>query len=162
MEWRALKNEEYTLDQMKNEAKSANKNGDISPLSLLGVCSIHGVSTRSQEHKDEMRDLILRDDPWSSKETQQILDYCAEDVYDTAALLAVFWPKVENVPYGRSRIKIDGLKAALHRGRMMQGFAWMRHVGIPIDVDMNDRLTKHFDPIHEHALQRNPPRISGV
>jgi hypothetical protein len=147
MEWRALKNEEYTLDQMKNEAKSANKNGDISPLSLLGVCSIHGVSTRSQEHKDEMRDLILRGDPWSSKETQQILDYCAEDVYDTAALLAVFWPKVENVPYGRSRIKIDGMKAALHRGRMMQGFAWMRHVGIPIDVDMNDRLTTHFDHI---------------
>jgi DNA polymerase I len=149
MEWRALQNEEYTLDQMKKEAKMANqnKNGDLSPLSLLGVCAIHDISTRSQAHKDEMRDLILRGGPWSAGEKQQILDYCAEDVYDTANLLAVFWPKIEDVLYGRSRIKIDGMKAALHRGRMMQGFAWMRHVGIPIDGDMNDRLTKHFDHI---------------
>jgi hypothetical protein len=149
IEWRALQNEEYTLNQMKNEAKAANKNknGDLSPLSLLGVSSIHGITTRSQEHKDEMQDLILRGGPWSAEETQQILDYCAEDVNDTAALLALFWPKIEDVPYGRSRIKIDGMKAALHRGRMMQGFAWMRHVGIPIDIEMNDRLTTHFDHI---------------
>jgi len=149
MEWRALHNEEYLLDQMKKEAKAANKNknGDLSPLSLLGVCAVHGISTRGQAHKDEMRDLILRGGPWSTDETQQILNYCAEDVHDTAALLAVFWPKIEDVPYGRSRITIDGMKAALHRGRMMQGFAWMRHVGIPIDVEMNDRLTKHFDHI---------------
>jgi DNA polymerase-1 len=149
MEWRGLQNEEYTLDQMKNEAKAANKNknGDLSPLSLLGVCAIHGISTRSQAHKDEMRDLLLRGGPWSADEAQQILGYCAEDVCDTAALLAVFWPKIEDVPYGRSRVQIDGMKAALHRGRMMQGFAWMRHVGIPIDVDMNKRLTKHFDHI---------------
>lgn len=149
VEWRALQNEEYTLDQMKKEAKAANKNknGDLSPLSLLGVCAIHGISTRSQPHKDEMRNLILGGGPWSEGERRQILNYCAEDVYDTAALLAAFWSKIEDVPYGRNRIKIDGMKAALHRGRMMQGFAWMRHVGIPIDDELNDRLTAHFDHI---------------
>jgi len=149
MEWRALKNEEYTLDQMKNEARAANKIGDLSPLSLLGVCAIHGISTRAQAHKDEMRDLILRGSPWSVAQRRQILDYCAADVYDTAALLTFLWQKIEDVPYGRSRIKIEGLKAALHRGRMMQGFAWMRHVGIPIDVELNGRLTAHFDRIME-------------
>jgi DNA polymerase-1 len=145
MEWLAINNEEYTLKKMKTEARSANKNGDISPLSLLGVCAIHGISTRDQGHKDAMRDLILRGAPWTGEESQQILDYCADDVYDTAALLAAMWERIQDVFYCRERI--DGLKAALHRGRSMQGFAWMRHNGIPIDVEMNSRLTTHFEHI---------------
>jgi hypothetical protein len=92
----AINNEEYILKQMKSEAKAANKKGEISPLSLLGVCAVHGVSTRAQAHKDEMRDLVLRGGPWTEDEKQQILDYCAEDVYDTTALLAAFWPKIQD------------------------------------------------------------------
>lgn len=145
MEWLAINNEEYSLKKMKTEARSANRNGDISPLSLLGVCAIHGISTRDQGRKDAMRDLILRGAPWGGEESQQILDYCAEDVYDTTALLAVMWERIQDVFYCRERI--DGLKAALHRGRSMQGFAWMRHNGIPIDVEMNARLTTHFEHI---------------
>jgi DNA polymerase I len=145
IEWLAMNNEEYRLRQLKSEARSANKDGDVSPLSLLGVCAIHGISTRDQGHKDTMRDLILRAGPWTDEEVQQILDYCAEDVYDTAALLAALWEKIQDVFYCRERI--DGLKAALHRGRSMQGFAWMRHVGIPIDVEMNARLSKNFERI---------------
>jgi hypothetical protein len=55
------------------------------------------------------------------------------------------WERIQDVFYCRERI--DGLKAALHRGRSMQGFAWMRHNGIPIDVEMNSRLTTHFEHI---------------
>ncbi len=155
IEWRAANNEEYRLKEMKNEAKSANRgdDGELSPMALLGVCAIHGITTRSQQHKDEMRDLILRGGPWTDEETERILDYCAEDCYDTAALLAVFWPKIADVFYGRSRMKIDGLKAALHRGRAMTGFAWMRHVGIPIDAELTRRLTKHFDRIMDHLYE---------
>lgn len=146
IEWLARNNEEYTKEEMKREAKnSRNSDEELSPLSLLGVCAIHGIATRDQAHKDEMRDLILRGGPWSPAEEGMILNYCAEDVYDTAALLAAFWPKIQDAYYCRDRI--DGLKAALHRGRTMQGFAWMRHVGIPIDVELNDRLSKHFNSI---------------
>jgi hypothetical protein len=145
MEWLALNNEEHTLKTLKIEARNANKTGDISPLSLLGVCAIHGISTREQSHKDAMRNLILRGGPWAAEEEQQILDYCAEDTYDTTALLAAMWEKIRDERYCRERI--DGLKAALHRGRTMIGFAWMRHVGIPIDTEMTRRLSKHFDKI---------------
>jgi len=145
MEWLALTNEEYQRKQMKQEARNANKDGDISPLSLLGVCAVHGISTRDQEHKDAMRDLILRGKPWTEKEIEGILDYCAEDTYDTTALLAAMWEKIPDTFYCRERI--DGLKAALHRGRSMVGFAWMRYVGIPIDVEMTSRLSQHFETI---------------
>ena len=149
IEWRASNNEEYRLKEMKNEARSANKSDgeELSPMALLGVCALHGISTRGQQHKDEMRDLVLRGGPWTEDETAAILDYCAEDCYDTAALLSIYWPKIEDVFYGMSRQRIDGLKAALHRGRAMTGFAWMRHVGIPIDTELTSRLAKHFGRI---------------
>jgi DNA polymerase-1 len=57
------------------------------------------------------------------------------------------WPRIQDAHYCRERI--PGLKAALHRGRAMRAFAWMEQTGIPIDVAMNDRLTKHFDAIME-------------
>src|ERR1700693_3142391 len=145
MEWLSINNEEYMRDRLKNEARAAKKHGDLSPLSLLGVCALYGISTRAQEHKDKMRDLVLRGGPWTEEEQQNILDYCADDVYDTAALLAVFWKKIPAAYYCRERI--DPLTAALHRGRMMLGFAWMEQNGIPIDVEMNARLAKHFDSI---------------
>ena len=31
----------------------------------------------------------------------------------------------------------------------MAAFAWMEHVGIPIDVELNERLRKHFPVIME-------------
>lgn len=114
IEWRHLNNEEHRLDQMKNEAKSANKNGDVSPMSLLGACAVNGIVTRPQEHKDAMRKLILGAGPWTPTQVREILDYCAEDVWDTTALLAAMWEKIQDTFYCRQRI--DGLKAALAVG----------------------------------------------
>ena len=151
MEWLAVTNEEYQRKQMKREARNAKKDGSISPLSLLGVCAIHGISTRDQAYKDAMRDLILRGGPWMEEEMEGILDYCAEDTYDTTALLAAMWERIPDTFYCRERI--DGLKAALHRGRSMVGFAWMRYVGIPIDVEMNNRLSKHFETIMQELYK---------
>jgi DNA polymerase family A len=141
IEWRHINNEEFTLKELKIDAKNS-KGGDLSPLGLLGVCAVHGISTRDQVHKDEMRKLILSGGPWTGEQECLILDYCAEDVQDTAALLAAMWHKIPSPAYCRQRI--DGLAAALHRGRTMTAFAWMEHIGIPIDVDLNARLSKHF------------------
>lgn len=146
IEWRHIHNEEYKLKEMKIEARNARgSDSELSPLGLLGVCAVHGISTRDQQHKDEMRNLILTGGPWSADDERKILDYCGEDVWDTTALLAEMWPKIPDAVYCRE--KIDGVKAALHRGRSMTAFAWMEHVGIPIDVDLNARLSKHFTAI---------------
>ena len=145
VEWRHINNEEFTLKQLKNEARGAKGNDELSPLGLLGVCALHGISTRDQQSKDELRRLILTGGPWTEAERRKILDYCGEDVWDTAALLAEMWAKIPDAVYCRE--KIDGMKAALHRGRSMPAFAWMEHTGIPMDVDLNQRLSKHFTTI---------------
>ena len=120
-------------------------------LGLLGVCAIHGISTRDQQHKEEMRRLILTGGPWTEEQERQILDYCAEDVWDTLALLAEMWPKIPDPQYCRQ--KIDGISAAIHRGRTISPFAWMEHVGIPIDAKLNARLAKHFPEIMENLYK---------
>jgi DNA polymerase-1 len=148
IEWKHINNEDNTLKKMKIEARNAKGAGELSPLGLLGVCALHGITTRDQQHKDEMRRLILTGKKWTPDEERRILDYCAEDVQDTAALLAAMWKRIPD-PVMYCREAIDGIKAALHRGRTMAAFAWMEHVGIPIDVDMNARLAKHFHAIME-------------
>jgi DNA polymerase I len=147
IEWKHIKNEEYSLKDLKIQARNAKGGGELSPLGLLGVCAIHGISTRDQQHKDELRRLILTGGPWTKEQERQILDYCGEDVWDTAALLAEMWAKIPDTYYCRQRI--DGIVAALHRGRAMPAFAWMEHIGIPIDIELNARLSKHFNAIME-------------
>ena len=149
IEWHHLNNEEFRWKELKAEAKSAkdSEDGDLSPLGLLGVCAMHGIATRDQQHKDEMRRLILAAGPWTEADQRNILDYCGEDVWDTTALLAEMWARIPDAVYCRE--KIDGIKAALHRGRSMTAFAWMEHIGIPLDVDLNARLSKHFQAIME-------------
>ena len=147
IEWRHINNEEFILKDLKIEARNAKGSEDLSPLGLLGVCALHGVASRGQQHKDEMRQLILTGGPWSETDERSILDYCGEDVWDTTALLAEMWAKFPDAVYCRE--KIDGIKAALHRGRSMTAFAWMEYIGIPLDVEMNARLSKHFTVIME-------------
>jgi DNA polymerase I len=147
IEWKHINNEEYTLKNLKQEARNAKGSEELSPLGLLGVCALHQISTRDQQHKEDMRRLILTGGPWTEQQERQILDYCAEDVWDTLALLAEMWEKIPDPHYCRQNI--DGISAALHRGRTMAAFAWMEHVGIPIDVELNARLRKHFPVIME-------------
>jgi DNA polymerase I len=147
IEWKHINNEEFTLKELKQEARNAKGSEDLSPLGLLGVCAIHHITTRDQQHKDEMRRLILTAGPWSPADERRILDYCAEDVQATAALLAAMWVRIPDAVYCRE--KIDGIKAALHRGRSMPAFAYMEWNGIPIDKELTARLTKHFHAIME-------------
>jgi DNA polymerase I-like protein with 3'-5' exonuclease and polymerase domains len=148
IEWLHIQNEDNTLAQMKKEARNAKGSEELSPLGLLGVCALHGVVGRSQSHKEEMRRLILTGKDWTPEEERKILDYCSEDVQDTAALLANMWKRIPD-PVMYCKQPIDGIKAAIWRGRTMTAFAWMEFVGIPIDVEMTARLSKHWQAIME-------------
>ena len=83
IEWKHINNEEFTLTNLKKEARNAKGTDELSPLGLLGVCALHNISTRDQQHKEQMRHLILTGGPWTEEQERQILDYCAEDVWDT-------------------------------------------------------------------------------
>jgi len=126
IEWRHLNNEQFRLKEMKAQS------GGLSPFSLLGACSHYGIHVQSSDHKDEMRNLILRGHPYTPEEQEKILAYCGEDVRETAALAEKMWADIPN------------LRAAVLRGASARGFAWARTTGIPMDVGTLDRLNRHW------------------
>ena len=92
MEWPSLNNEEYMRDRLKNgRAKRGQPKSwaIFRPCRCWGFAPSMGFPLGPRNIKTKMRDSVLRGGPWTEEERQNILDYCAEDVYDTAALLAV-------------------------------------------------------------------------
>ena len=60
---------------------------------LLAALQYFGLSTIGAEHKEQMRQLILRGGPWTAQERADILDYCAGDVYALERLLPKMLPE---------------------------------------------------------------------
>ena len=117
--------------------------------SLLAALQYYGLSTIGSEHKENMRQLILRGGPWTAQEKADILDYNAGDVYDLERLLPKMLPDID-------------LPRALQRGRYMRAAAIIEYTGVPIDVDtLNElRATHNAVPHHYAALVHIAIRIA--
>jgi hypothetical protein len=94
---------------------------------LIGALQYFGLSSIASKHKDAMRDRILKGWPFTTKECEQILTYCAEDVQ---ALHQLF---LKMLPY------ID-LPIGLHRGEAIAALARSEHIGVPIDMEIFSQL----------------------
>ena len=107
--------------------------------SLLAAAAHYGIDTISSDQKGAMRDLILTGGPWSEREQQDILHYCAADVRVTADLLQAMLPQLV-----RSANTLGG---ALLRGRYTSAVARMEWNGVPIDVPTLTRLRNGWQDI---------------
>jgi DNA polymerase I len=67
----------------------------VSGASLLGALAHHGLDGIGAIEKGEMRDLVLRGEPWSEAERAAILDYCESDVAALARLLPAMLPQID-------------------------------------------------------------------
>ena len=54
---------------------------------LLGALVYFGIRGIEEVEKEEMRNLVLRGEPWTDKEKADILKYCASDVYALGYLI---------------------------------------------------------------------------
>ena len=111
-------------------------NGEVLPAGrgLLGALIYYGLSSISKEEKDSMREMVLKGEPYSDEERVLIKDYCESDVISTSKL------------FGRMQGLID-LDRALIRGEYMKVVAVMEHTGIPIDVDLLNKIKSNIDHI---------------
>lgn len=106
---------------------------------LLGAMLHFGIQGIGTDQKDKMRDLILSMGPWSSSEKSLILDYCESDVDALAKLL----PKMEK--------HID-LPRALLRGQYMCAIAQMEANGVPIDMQLLNKLKSNWTVLQERLI----------
>ena len=103
---------EYRL--LSNDDRPRGKRG------LLAACEEFGIPSMDSAHKQMMRDVAIAGGLFSSEERAALLDYCAEDVAQTAHL----WQRM---------IHLIDLPRALIRGKYTAALARVETAGIPID-----------------------------
>jgi DNA polymerase-1 len=106
---------------------------------LIGALSACGLEHIPIVEKKEMRELAMRGGPYSPEEQVALLDYCQTDVDALVALLPEMVPK----------ISIDH---ALIRGRYMQAVSRMESVGVPVDLQLLERLRAGWDSIQDDLI----------
>lgn len=106
---------------------------------LLGACHLFGVNAISESEKEVARIRIMQGPPYTDKEKEEILTYCASDVLETAELFKKMLPYID-VP------------RALFRGRYMETVAEMEYNGTPIDTETLQRLKTNWTQIQEKLI----------
>jgi len=106
---------------------------------LLGALMHYGLPSIGGEKKDTLRDLILTGGPWSSAEELAILDYCETDVVAIDSLLTAMQDQID-------------LPRALLRGRYMQAVSCIQMNGVPIDVEVLEKLRTHWVAIQDQLI----------
>jgi DNA polymerase-1 len=94
---------------------------------LLGALAYFGLDGADSKYKDAIRDRIIEGWPFTNKEREEILLYCASDVDAMVRLLPKMLPDIE-------------FDAALHRGEFVAASARMEHRGVPIDMEIFPQL----------------------
>jgi hypothetical protein len=104
-------------------------NGKLTPegKGLIGALRYFGLDAIDAKRKEAMRDRIIQGWPFTPKEREQILAYCASDVMSLAHLLPHILPRID-------------LGVELYHGEFAAVSALMEHHGVPIDMEVFSQL----------------------
>jgi DNA polymerase I len=111
---------------------------------LLSALAFFGLSKMDSQRKDTMRDRILAGRPYFHDERIAILEYCFEDVVALDALLPVLIECLQH--------RSHWFEHALLRGQFMCAAADIEHRGVPVDAELLQRLTQHWDGIKSTVI----------
>jgi hypothetical protein len=108
---------------------------------LLGAATCYGLDGMRAAEKERMRSLILSGGPWDEAQKNEIIEYCADDVRLTSELFKKMAPDIE-------------CRQALLRGEYMKTISIMEHNGIPLDLDLFNRLNNNWDEIKVRLVEK--------
>jgi hypothetical protein len=106
---------------------------------LLGALTYFGLDGIGATEKKDIQ-VAIGTDTWRGRYgPEEILDYCETDVAALERLLPIMAPQID-------------LPRALLRGRYMGAAAAMEHNGVPIDVEMLERLREGWTGIQDRLI----------
>lgn len=116
-------------------------NGIVTGLrnNLLGALAYFGLPSIAAAEKKEMQELALRGGEYTNDEKAALIDYCETDVVALKLLLPKLLPTIR-------------IEHALLRGAYMAAAAQMEWNGIPIDIELLDRLDRHWEAIQQKLI----------
>jgi DNA polymerase-1 len=130
------------LDLYVEARMELNVIGKKGRVNLLTTLAYYGLDGMDYAEKAEMRVLIMNQEVYTLEERAGILEYCEKDVLAIEVLLPRMIPRIpglkNNIKSG-SKKKL-GWSQALFRGRYMASTVITNKVGVPIDMDLYNRL----------------------
>ena len=133
------------LDLFAEFRRLTNGGGNAHGNGLIGALLHFGLRTIGAEEKTAMRDLVMCGGPWTDIERRNILEYCESDIDALLRLLPALLRASNYSPADFGR--------ALLRGRYMAAAGAVENFGIPIDILLLDRLTRHWEGIKRRLVQ---------
>jgi hypothetical protein len=122
-------------------------------FSLARVAHYYKVPFISDEEKGEFRDLAMRRGSYfSPREISGMIGYCRGDVDATAEITRRMWDEA-----GLSDPQT--FNQALIRGFYMSVAAWVRHVGLPIDMALYRRFSRHAETLRSSYIAAHAKRF---
>ena len=135
---------ELILDLYPEFEIVVNGHRPVAGRGLLGAMAHYGLPHMSPQRKETMRNRVQAGPPYTDTDREEILDYCMEDVTETAALLIAMEPVI-----GATRTRFG---QALLRGRFMAAAARIERVGIPIDTGLFTRIQTHWESLQRSLI----------
>jgi DNA polymerase I len=122
-------------------------------FSLSRVARHYGIPFIEDEAKGDFRDLAMRPgDEFTDTEQQALTGYCRGDVDATAEACRRVWDDA-----GLSDPRT--LNQALIRGFYMSAAAWIRRVGIPIDLPLYRRFSMNAGALRSAFIEKHADRF---
>ena len=109
--------------------------------SLLGAMKAFKLQAIESEHKDAMRNLALRGQPYNEDEKASLIEYCQSDVDALSQLFTAMATRID-------------LPRALIRGQYSIPLAQMEGHGSPIDLDAYKGLRDNWDDIKLELIRQ--------
>lgn len=107
---------------------------------LIGALAYFGLDAHVPHEKDRLRLAVLRGGPWSDSEREEIISYCASDVFALERLLSAMLDRLD-------------VQRALLRGRYMAAASSVEWNGIPIDVSTLSLLREHWQYLQDELIR---------
>jgi hypothetical protein len=132
------------LDLYVEFLRSINGVGAAHGKGLIGALLHFNLPTIGGEEKVAMRELAMRGGPWTDAERASLRAYCETDVDAVLRLLESLLDAIGHdcSDFGR----------ALLRGRYMASAGVVENNGIPIDIDLYQRLILNWPTIVKHLI----------
>jgi DNA polymerase I len=129
------------LDLWVEARMNANYIGKRSRVNLIATLGYYGIDSMSYGEKEEMQALIMSKTSYTPEERIQILNYCDQDVLAILDLLPFMLPEIPGlIDASRNGSRKLGWVQALFRGRYQVAITRIDREGVPIDVEMHNRL----------------------
>ena len=128
-------------------------------FTLLDCCERYKINTISETLKDTYRDVIINNYPdYTEQEKLEILKYNLTDVQETLELF-----KCQLKEFEKTKIPFKTiLSQALFSGKSQVVAANIERNGIPINLQLHNRLEKNFEKVKEMEIEEINKITGGI